>query len=211
MAQTHTVKQGECIESIAFEHGFFWETIWNHPGNRELREQRERPNVLRPGDAVHIPDRREKWVDCASEKRHVFRLRGVPSLLSIVVRIDDEVKADVPYVLDVDGRRFEGRTDGAGRLSHPISPKARRATLLVGEGEMREELELGLGEIDPVEDISGVQARLNNLGFHCGEEDGELDALLEQAIADFQARHDLEPTGELDDATRATLLEEHGG
>jgi N-acetylmuramoyl-L-alanine amidase len=76
---------------------------------------------------------------------------------------------------------------------------------------MREELELGLGEIDPVEDISGVQARLNNLGFHCGEEDGEHDALLEQAIADFQARHDLEPTGELDDATRATLLEEHGG
>jgi len=211
MATAHTVEQGDCIESIAFERGFFWETIWDHPRNRELREARKSPNVLRPGDVVHIPDLREKWVECATNRRHVFRLRGVPSMLSVIVRIDDEVKADTPYVLDVDGKRFEGRTDGDGRLKHPISPRARRATLLIGEGETREALELALGDVDPVEDISGVQARLNNLGFHCGEEDGELDPLLEQAITDFQARHGLEPSGELDEATRARLLAEHGG
>jgi hypothetical protein len=211
MATKHIVKQGECIESIAFEHGFFWETVWNHPKNKELRELRKSPNVLRPGDEVHIPVKRYKAVDCQSGKRHVFRLKGVPSKLKIVVRDDDEVQANVPYVLDVDGKRYKGKTDGEGRLEHPIPPRAKQGKLLIGEGDEQQELDLALGHVDPVEEVSGIQARLNNLGFFCGEEDGELDPLVEQAIMDFQAHHKLEPTGEIDDATKNKLLEEHGG
>jgi hypothetical protein len=211
MATKHIVKQGECIESIAFEHGFFWGTVWNHSKNKELRELRKSPNVLRPGDEVHIPVKRYKAVDCQSGKRHVFRLKGVPSKLKIVVKVEDEVQANVPYVLDVDGKRYKGKTDGEGRLEHPIPPRAKQGKLLIGEGEEQQELDLALGHVDPVEEVSGIQARLNNLGFFCGEEDGELDPLVEQAIMDFQAHHELEPTGEIDDATKSKLLEEHGG
>ena len=53
----HVVRQGECIESIAHDHGLFWPTVWNHPKNRELRQRCAAPNVLAPGDTVAVPEK----------------------------------------------------------------------------------------------------------------------------------------------------------
>ena len=48
----YTVRQGDSIASIAFDHGFRWETIWQHPNNAGIRELRENPYVLHPGDEL---------------------------------------------------------------------------------------------------------------------------------------------------------------
>jgi hypothetical protein len=37
MAINHEVEEGDCIYSIAFENGFFADTIWNHANNAELK------------------------------------------------------------------------------------------------------------------------------------------------------------------------------
>ncbi|MGC9973362.1 MAG: LysM domain-containing protein [Bryobacteraceae bacterium] len=46
----HVVKQGDCMSSIADQYGFFWETLWNHERNAQLKERRKNPNVLMAGD-----------------------------------------------------------------------------------------------------------------------------------------------------------------
>ena len=89
-----------------------------------------------------------------------------------------------------------------------MAPAAGRLTL--GEGEEEEEYELRLGDIDPITSISGVQRRLKNLGFDCGAVDGKLSTQTSEALGEFQAKHELEVTGQPDQATRERLRTEHG-
>lgn len=203
----HEVRQGECIFSIAKIYGFFWEKIWNHPNNAQLKQSRQDPNILYPGDVVFVPEKEEKQESCATEQRHRFRKKGTSAMLRIQLLDDDEPRADESYVLEIDGQLFSGTTDGDGRLEHPILPDARKGRLLVGEAQ--EEYILKLGYVDPIDEVSGVQARLNNLGFDCGEVDGVLGPRTEAALREFQRKYELTETGEADEATRNKLVEIH--
>lgn len=204
----HTVGQGDCIFSIAQKHGLFWQTIWNHPNNAELKGKRKDPNVLYPGDVVFIPDKERKQESGATEQRHRFRLKGVPAKLRLRIMDDDEPRANESYVLVIDGDLFSGTTDADGRLEHPMPPDAKRAKLILGETQ--DELYLNLGHIDPIDEIAGVQIRLNNLGFDCGKLDGILGPETETALRKFQKKYDLTESGKADQATRQKLLEVHG-
>jgi hypothetical protein len=36
----YRVQQGDCMQSIAATRGFLWETLWNLPENKQLKETR---------------------------------------------------------------------------------------------------------------------------------------------------------------------------
>jgi len=205
MPKTHTVKQGECIASIASKYGFFPDTLWELPENRSLKALRGDPHVLLPGDQVHIPDKRRAEIDGAAGQRHRFKRKGVPETLAL--RFSDEADdpiANTPYILDIDGQVERGTTDGEGAIDKAIPPDARRATITF-EGEDGEEglvFELRLGGIDPIEEESGLSSRLENLGY-MGPDAG--NPSLGDALRTFQEDHGLEPTGVADDATRDAI------
>jgi hypothetical protein len=206
----YEVRQGDCLSSIAFEHGFFWETLWNHANNADLKQKRKDPNVLFPGDEVYIPDKKEKEVACASEQRHRFKRKGVPEILRIrFLDAEGQPRDGLPYVLDIDGMVLKGTTKDDGTIEEHIPPDARKAVITLGTGDEEEVREFNLGHLDPVTEITGVQGRLNNLGYHCGDEYGVLGEKTRRAISEFQADHGLKATGELDDQTRKTLDKEH--
>lgn len=204
------VRQGECIASIARDTGHFCDTIWNDEQNTALREARKDPYVLLPGDRVHVPPLREKWEPGQAEMRHRFRRRGWPEVLRIRVLRDGEPRGNQPYTLDVDGTTFQGTTDPDGRLSCPIIPDAKRATLRVGAGPDIGEHQFLLGGIDPIDEISGVQGRLNSLGFDCGAVDGILGPRTASALRDYQHSRRLPVTGSADEATRRQLQADYG-
>jgi hypothetical protein len=70
MPVDHTIRQGECILSIANRYGHKWETIWDAPENQALRKERVRPGVLLAGDHVSIPDLKPKTISVPVDRRH---------------------------------------------------------------------------------------------------------------------------------------------
>jgi hypothetical protein len=240
MATDHAVEQGESVISIAYEHGFSWKTIWNHPQNAELKRSRVDPDALLPGDVLHIPDLTPKVETGATEKRHTFQRNGTWAVLRLVLRrpkLQSEEKieqasdsiseyrqpepkppeyenlSDTPYALYVDGMLVEeGKTGSDGKLEVKISPVADSAWLVFDRGTPAERtLPLNIRHMDPIEELPGVIKRLNNLGIPCSPEVDEQDPEFAFALREFQARHGLQETGRLDDQTRSAIKDAHGG
>lgn len=206
----YVVQQGECLLSIALEHGFLPETLWNLPENKEVKEKRKDPSVLLPGDRLHVPKPRVKQETSGDGQKHRFRRKGFPAKLRIRVLQNGEPRKDTPYILDIDGVLGDGTTDGDGVVEVTVPPQAKRGRLTVGKDESdRQVFELRLSGLDPIDALTGVQQRLDNLGFACPVT-GDLDERTKAALADFQRACDLEVTGEADDKTRDRLVKEHG-
>ncbi len=208
MATRHEVKQGDCIYSIAFEYGFFADTIWNHPNNAELKKTRKEPTVLMQGDTVYVPDKRLKEVSKPTDQMHKFRCKNTPKILRIqFLRLDKPIP-DVKYKLDIDGHEKEGKADSNGWLTESISPNAQNAVITLENGK---KYELKLGYLDPIDEITGIQGRLRTLGYYNGHINGNMDETTKEALQVFQNSYDLEVTGEADAQTKNLLKELTGG
>jgi Putative peptidoglycan binding domain/LysM domain len=204
----YVVQPGDCIESIAFDHGFKWQTLWNLPANAELKSKRK-PNLLLPGDLVTIPPIRPRKESRATDQNHKFRLLGTPSRLQLRF-LDDkqQPRSGIKYVLTIDGQIRRGSLDGAGKLNVPIPPDARQGSITLQTDPEPEIYPLNFGHLDPISSPTGLRGRLNNLGFSCAS-DGDFDADLQGAIMRFQLANNLQPTGQLDDKTREALQQGH--
>ena len=207
----HKVTAGECLSSIAAQHGFDWKIVWDDGANADLRRARKDPNVLHPGDIVHIPAFQLKQEVRPTNQSHRFRVKGSQTRFRVRLMQLGEPRANVRCTVDIDGRPVEKSTDGDGRLEVLIAPSAQRALLTVHGEHGDETYTIDLGHLDPADSPSGVRQRLTNLGYAAGawEEDGGQS--LRQALSRFQMDNKLEITGDLDGATKSKLIEAHGG
>ena len=214
MAINYQVKQGDCISSIAFEHGFFPDTIWDHPSNAALKLKRIDPNVLMAGDVVFVPDKRLKEVSEPTEQVHKFRYKSTPAKFRIQIMEDNQPRANVPYTLTIDGKIVSNpgdKTNSTGMVICSISPLAREGVLAVGEGEEMVEYALAMGFLNPVSDLTGVKQRLRNLGLFNGAIDNTLNEETKDSLRAFQNLHQMPTTGEPDQATLNKLRDIHDG
>jgi hypothetical protein len=203
----YTAKDNDCISSIASQFGFFWRTLWFHPKNEKLRRLRKNPNVLMENDPVWIPAKQLRQESKPTDAKHTFQVKGIPTLFRMRFIDSDKPRANVPYVLTIDGTLFNGSTDGDGRIEVPIPPNAQQGTLVLGQGKEAKTFNLNLGLLAPVSEPEGAIKRLHSLGYHCGLDP---EAGLADAISTFQSDHDLPVTGDLDAATQSRLSEVFG-
>lgn len=209
MAEKHTVKEGECLATIAKKYGFKrWQTIYEAAENEELCKKRPNPNVLYPGDEIFIPDKEQKEESGATEEKHRFKLKTSKWIFRVEMK-DEEMNPleDYPYELFINDDLFkEGKTKAGGLIEFPMPLEARSGKLVF----MGQETVLKFGVLDPVSRIKGIQQRLNNLGFNPGPIDGIIGPRTRQAIRRFQqSQKDLKHTGRINDDTRKRLLQVH--
>ena len=211
MTRVHIVKAGDCISSIAFQYGFNPDTIWQCAENEALRKQRRNPNVLLEGDELFIPELRTREVSLPTDAVHTFRRLAVPEIYRArFLDRQGKPRAGLAYSFYVHGVERRGTLDADGSLSESIPPDLDRAIVELHDPDDPTRQVVLLGQLVPVSELRGVQARLRGLGFECARVDGELDASTRAAIAGFQRTQGLLPTGEPDDQTRARLEEAYG-
>lgn len=247
MAKDYKIQFDDCINSIAFENGFYWETLWNLPENAQLKNERKDPNILKVDDVVHIPDLRLKELSKPTDQVHKFKIKGLVKLRLRILeepkpkdpppatapapaaattekhlvledpnvtpeKHEDIPRANVPYILKIDGKSHTGETDNDGRIEVVIPANAKVGRLTVDPGNENEAVyPLRLGRLQPISEISGVKIRLRNLGFDCGNINEDETTSFAAALSAFQEKNGLEITGEINDETRAKLKELHGG
>lgn len=201
---------GDSVESIASEHGHIWRTLWEHPRNQALRELRKSPHTLVPGDHVYVPALRQRTKQVLTGRKHTFVRKGIPSKLHLVLRVGSEVLKDTPYALEVDGVVLQGRSGPDGSIVHAVSPTATTGMLRIGEGFASRLIPISLRHLHPLDTVTGVQGRLQNLGYPVEEVNGELDGPTQAALQRFRADQQLPSGAGIDDSLRSALQRVYG-
>lgn len=217
--QTHRVRQGECLTSIAKAYGFDDPSeIYRHAKNAGLRRLRPNPNILYPGDTVVIPAHELKTFVLQTGMRHRITVQVPKRLLRIRLQVpDSSLFAGKPFEITAGKKTVKGTVTSDGIVEAKIPADARDATLSIPDPGLR--LQLAVGHLDPVHQgspsqpiPSGVLARLANLGYYAGPVSDQLDDVARSAIAEFQREvmgRD-KPDGQLDEGTLNRLVDEHG-
>jgi len=205
----HTVLQGEWLCQIARKYGFpDVSELYNHDANADLKRARPDPNLLLPGDRVFIPEKSLKEVDAATGRLHRYEVKTAKCRFKVVVHDEDgTVFMLKSFKLKLGGTLYEGTSGGDGLVEVEIPSQA------VDSGELEIEghtIPIRLGHLDPLDEVSGVKARLHNLGYDCGPIDHEKCDALTAALRLFQKLNSLKVTGDLDGPTRSRLKEVYG-
>jgi hypothetical protein len=212
----YTVQQGDYLSKIAKQHGIAdYRTLWNHPKNKKLKELRVNPNVLYPGDVVFVPETETKKESRSTDKKWTFETSlKVPKLRIAVLDLTGKAVGGTSCELKVTGAEdiASQKTDANGMVERPIPADAENGQLKLIDDKVPIDLdtELLIGHLDPIDTVSGWQARLNNLGYNAGEVSGEANPQLTSAIEEFQCDHKLTVDGICGSKTQAKLKEVHG-
>ena len=96
-----------------------------------------------PGDVVFIPDKRVKQVKIATQKRHQFKLKGIPVRVRVQFLDDDEPRAEETYTMTYQGGLRRGTTDEKGWLMCHVPPEVKTITVMLGDDEETYRIALG--------------------------------------------------------------------
>jgi len=210
----HTVQQGECLSAIAARYGFRnFLTVYNDPGNANLRRLRPNPNLLFPGDVVFIPEKSPQTLSVPTGATHQFSMTAPRRLLRLIVEdLDGSKMGSQPYELSIEEQVIKGTTGVDGLIEQVIPLNAQNGTLTIG----RYKWPLSIAHLNPIADtkddgVSGIQARLRNMGYDPGPIDGILGPLTKEAIKAFQEDNPpLKVDGICGPKTRAALIQAYG-
>lgn len=206
---TWVVRPGDYLEQIAARVGVRADHIWNDPRNGGLRAKGRTPQQLSPGDVLHIPATPKPRLAISPGAFNSYLAHTPMVKVPLALRGAEGPMRDEPFEIEGLPRPFAGVTDGDGKAVFEVPVRVREVTIYLPKRALR--FQLGVGDLDPITEDAGVFARLVNMGFAQHAVSGAAsESDVKNAVASFQQSKGLEPTGELDDATRQGIAEAHG-
>jgi hypothetical protein len=165
--QPYVIRQGDFLLSVAYAFGFDADTVWNDSSNDDLRKLRANPNALSPGDVLYIPDQSNKQPvlkDVAVGATNSFV--STPPSMTVAVKFvgeDPTTFASQAFTIQeleqLTGLVTNG--DGVAKFDVPVT----MTSVTVVFTDVAETYTVSIGTMDPVNTMSGVFKRLQNLGY----------------------------------------------
>lgn len=166
----------------------------------------EGPSTLTPDEVAPVPTARSVVPRAAGESS-VIRINFNGS--------EGERFGNIPFEVDAGESHFEGTTDADGVAEFRVPNSSGRATLSIPSRGIT--YPVLVGTLDPIDDPSGQEGRLRNLGYAGFFGDREAPAglaareeALRREIERFQRDQQLPSTGTIDAATLRALRRAHG-
>ena len=218
MSTKHIIQQGENLCSIAKKHKIAnWKDIYLHPENATFRKMRPNPNIIMQGDEIVIPEITKRGVTVRTGRNHVFVVKDNAQKFQLQI-MDHERKplAGTKVAVGLESVASPIFTNAKGVVEVLIPANAPSSFTLdifsdTASTEPSWQYEVQLSALDPSDTVSGVQARLNALGFPAGPVDGLMGRKTRSAIKSYQRTQAcLQVNGELSPALCAALQSEYG-
>ncbi len=206
----YVVKQGDYLAKVAHAHGVDPDAVWNDPKNAELKQQRA-PNMLHPGDILYVPEPKREWQPLHKGTSNVYIAKVPRTKVRVVFHDFDKPRANEPYKILGMGEPEEGVTDGDGAVEIQVPVHIREVQVNFPRVQITHPVHVG--DMDPIDETTGVRKRLQHLGYYREPSPGlggDAEENETAAILAFQQANQLPVTGILDDATKAALLDKHG-
>jgi len=217
MTQQHTVTQGETLLRIAKQYGYQTsKALYNHPSNAEFKALRPDLNLIYPGDKITIPPKKEKFIPLRTNSINSFVVQNEKEYFRLQVSYDDgDDVAGKRVVLNIGSQTIDTVLQSDGLIEVELNNNdvlTGTVDLYLHEGETTptKSFNVQIGNLDPIETLSGVQGRCNMLGFNCGKVDGVMGKKTRIGVKEFQYEHDLDIDGIPGPKTKAKLQQVFG-
>jgi hypothetical protein len=158
----YVIKQGDYLAKLAYTLGFDANTVWNDPKNADLRTLRPDPNILWPTDVLYIPDPVDAAPMTLSSGTTNTFVTDPPTIPMNLRFLEPECASQACTVQELP--LLTGLTtdsNGSVSFSVPITSE----TLTVAFTDSGKTFTIALGALDPIDTLSGVFQRLQNLGY----------------------------------------------
>ncbi|MBB1281225.1 peptidoglycan-binding protein [Pseudoalteromonas sp. SR41-1] len=217
MTQQHTVAQGETLLRIAKQYGYQTsKALYNHPSNAEFKALRPDPNLIYPGDKITIPPKKEKFIPLRTNSINSFVVQNEKEYFRLqIIHEDGDDITGKRIVITIGSQTIDTVLPSNGLIEVELNENdslTGQVDLYLKEDQSSpsESFTAQVGHLDPIDTLSGVQARCNLLGFDCGTVDGINGSKTKAGVSDFQYEHDLEVDGIAGAKTKAKLQQVFG-
>jgi N-acetylmuramoyl-L-alanine amidase len=162
--EPYVVRRGDFLLKLAYQFGFDADTVWNDEKNAQLRQLRPDPNILYPSDILYIPDQTYKqpvMQDLTAGTTNTF-VTDPPTVLVSFTFSDSNCALQaftVPELPQLTG--LSTGADGSVSFSVPVTIDA----FTLEFTDLGLTVPCGLGYFDPINTLSGIFQRLQNLGY----------------------------------------------
>jgi hypothetical protein len=177
--QPYVIKDGDFLLQLAFQMGFDADTVWNDPSNADLQGLRSDPNILLPGDVLQVPDPPDPNTQAppatltpGSTNNFVAADPPTVSLTHTFTGDDTTSYASMAYTVQELPQLTGLQTDENGTVTFQAPVTLQTTTIVFTESG--DTWTLALGGMDPINTISGMFKRLQNLGYF--DDDVQYDA-----------------------------------